>query len=439
MKSSSEEFSTLSQGDKINLISKETPQLLGMLKKDLTSLNAQELDTLHEVSILEITAQNMSQQSSQIAPDFSESIKEKLDELKLTEEEKVEVDNIYKQTILVSMQKAKENISHKLEKSKDTIHSFILSEKAVDIMDGILNFKKKIDKRFPGLSDKIIAAAVPVIITAITNYLPPVGLALKSSGLLDRAVEFLKTENLEKTIDKMRANLVEINKDKQLAEIQETAVKISKLAEELEVSPNSLSKLGLSLKGVVEITKEITNDGASKKLLQDVCKYAEKHLPNSEKQVDDNFEAIKEVTLKNLKSYGASTDTLKEVSTILDNAIVQAKDEMQNALKPDSKIFDKITSVQQSADIMDKVASKVTAIIVKNNPENAQLKEESSKIITKETNKIIRGDVTKVARHLTSNSTAKKFAQETLGAGLANEMVLKRSLPDKQVGRSMSR
>ena len=112
---------------------------------------------------------------------------------------------------------------------------------------------------------------------------------------------------------------------------------------------------------------------------------------------------------------------------------------MQNTLKPDSKIFDKITSVQQSADIMDKVASKVTAIIVKNNPENAQLKEESSKIITKETNKIIRGDVTKVARHLTSNSTAKKFAQETLGAGLANEMVLKRSLPDKQVGRSMSR
>ena len=439
MKSSSEEFSTLSQSAKINLISKETPQLLGMLKKDLTSLNAQELDTLHEVSILEITAQNMSQQSSQIAPDFSESIKGKLDELKLTEEEKVEVDNIYKQTILVSMQKAKENISYKLEKSKDIIHSFILSEKAVDIMDGILNFKKKIDKRFPGLSDKIIAAAVPVIITAITNYLPPVGLALKSSGLLDRAVDFLKTENLEKTIDKMRANLVEINKDKQLAEIQETAVKISKLAEELEVSPNSLSKLGLSLKGVVEITKEITNDGASKKLLQDVCKYAEKHLPNSEKQIDKNFEAIKDATLQKLKSSGVSTDTLKEVSTILDNAIVQAKDEMQNTLKPDSKIFDKITSVQQSADIMDKVASKVTAIIVKNNPENAQLKEESSKIITKETNKIIRGDVTKVVRHLTSNSTAKKFAQETLGAGLANEMVLKRSLPDKQVGRSMSR
>jgi hypothetical protein len=436
---SSEEFSALNQDTKINIISKEAPQLLGMLKKDLTSLNAQELNTLHEVSILETTAQSMSQQSSQIAPDFSESIKEKLDELKLTKAEKVEVDSIYKQTILVSMQRAAENVSQKLEKSKDTIHSFILSEKAVDIMDSILNFKKKIDKRFPGISDKIIAAAAPVIITAITNYLPPVGLALKSSGLLDRAVEFLKTENLEKTIDKMRANLVEINKDKQLAEMQETAVKISELAEQLEVSPNSLSKLGLSLKGVVETTQEVTNDDSSKKLLQDICKYAEKHLPNSEKQVEDNFEAIKNATIQNLKSSGASTDTLKEVSTILDNAIVQAKDEMQNALKPDSKIFDKITSVQQSADIMDKVANKVTAIIVKNHPENSQLKEETSKTITKETNKIIRGDVTKVARHLTSNNTAKKFAQETLGAGLANEMVLKRSLPDKQVERSMSR
>ena len=53
MKSSPEEFSTLDQSTKINLISKSAPQLLGTLKKDISSFNSEELDSLHEMSLLE--------------------------------------------------------------------------------------------------------------------------------------------------------------------------------------------------------------------------------------------------------------------------------------------------------------------------------------------------------------------------------------------------
>jgi hypothetical protein len=441
MKSSPEEFSTLDQSTKINLISKSAPQLLGTLKKDISSFNSEELDSLHEMSLLEAYSQkiakNLSQQLFKIIADFAGPVEANLDKLKLTDAEKEVVDNIYKQTILVAMQRAAESVSQKLEKAEGPVYSLLLSETVIDVMGSILDFKKKIDKAFPGLSDKIIAAAVPIIVSAISTYSPPLGLLLKSTALLEHTSKFLKTENLEKNIDKMRADLVEIKKDKQLANLQETGVKLAELAEQVEISPISLGKLNISLKSIIEVMQEVANNTQSKKLLQDVCEYAEKHLPNSEKQIDENFEAIKDATLKELKSFGASEDTLKEVSAILDNAIVQAKEEMQNALKPDNKIFDKITSVQQSADIMDKVVNKITAVVTKNHPENQQLSGQDSKTVTQATTKSIRGDVTKIAQHLNSENPAKNFAKETLGAGLANEMTLKRSLPDKQVSRSI--
>ncbi|MDP4708568.1 MAG: hypothetical protein NWS20_00980 [Rickettsiaceae bacterium] len=441
MKASPEEFSQLDQNTKINLISKASPQLLGILKKNISSFNSEELDNLHEISLLETASQamakNLSQQLFQIIADYAEPIEGELDKLKLTDAEKGVVDSIYKQTILVAIQRAADNVFQKLEKAEGPLSTQLISETVIDVMDSILSFKKKIDTAFPGLSDKIIATAVPVIVTAVSSYSPPVGLILKSTGVLDRAAEFLKTENLEKNIDKMRADLLEIKNDKQLAELQETGVKLAELAEQVETSPVSLGKLNVSLKGAIELMQEVANSAQSKKLLQDVCEYAEKHLPNSEKQIDKNFEAIKESTLKELRSFGASDDTLKEVSAILDNAIVQAKEEMQNALKPDNKIFDKITSVQQSADIIDKVANKITAVVAKNHPENQELNDISSKILKQETSKSIRGDTTKITQHLNNENPAKKFAKETLGAGLANEMTLKRLLPDKQVGRSV--
>ena len=150
MKSSAEEFSTLDQSAKINLISKAAPQLLGILKKNISSLNSEELDSLHEISLLETYSQkmakNLSQQLFQIIADFAGPVEANLEKLKLTDAEKGVVDNIYKQTILVAMQRAAENVSQKLEKAEGPVYSLLLSEAVVDVMSNILDFKKKIDK-----------------------------------------------------------------------------------------------------------------------------------------------------------------------------------------------------------------------------------------------------------------------------------------------------
>ena len=430
-------FSELDQSEKINLITKTAPQILSVLKQDISTLSPEALNSLHEVSLLEKTAQGMakklSQQLFKVVAGFAGPVKKKIDELNLTDEKKDVVNSIYKQTILVTIQRSADNVYQDLKKQEGKLYSALLSETVVNIMDSILDFKKKIDKTFPGLSDKIIAAAVPAITAAVSAYSLPLGLVLKSTGALDRAAGFLKTENLEKTIDKMRSDLVEIKNDKQLADAQEAGVKIAELAEQIDVSPVSLSKLSLDSKGVTKMMKEVTNNSEARELLQDVCKYAEKNLPNSETQVDANFEAVKEATLKELQQLGASPDTLKEVSAILDESIAQAKEEMQNALKPDTKIFDKITAVQQSADVMNKASNKIAAVVNANHPENQQLTGNALKVVKQKTDKIIRGDVSKVAKHLTSQRAAKQFAKETLGAGLANEMALKRALPSKGV------
>ena len=338
---------------------------------------------------------------------------------------------------MVAIQRAADNLYKSLQKGEGRLYNAVLSETVVDILDSVLDFKKKIDKHFPGLSDKIISAAAPAIVGLASTYSPPLGLALKSTGILTQAAKFMQTENLESTIKKMREDLAEIKNDQQLARMQETGTKISELAEQIETSPASLGKLGLTLESVTETIKEVATNPDSKTLLQEVCSYAYKHIPSDKKEIDKNLDAVKDAVLQKLKKQGISGETIKEVTKILDEVIDQAKEEMQNVLKPDNKIFDKITSIQQSADILMKAEKKITAIVAKNHPENQELAASTSRILTQEVTKDIRGNVAQIAKHLTSVTKAKQFAKELLGAGLANEVALKRSVQTRSAAREM--
>ena len=438
---SQSDFSKLTQKEKVNLITKTSPRVLGILGKDISLFSTEELNILYRVSKLESTAKDLikmlSENLPQIAINFTGPVEENIKKLKLTDKEKGIVDNIYKQTILVAIQRAADNLYKSLQTGEGRLYNAVLSETVVDILDSVLDFKKKIDKHFPGLSDKIISAAAPAIVGLASTYSPPLGLALKSTGILTQAAKFMQTENLESTIKKMREDLAEIKNDQQLARMQETGTKISELAEQIETSPASLGKLGLTLESVTEAIKEVATNPDSKTLLQEVCSYAYKHIPSDKKEIDKNLEAVKDAVLQKLKKQGISGETIKEVTKILDEVIDQAKEEMQNVLKPDNKIFDKITSIQQSADILMKAEKKITAIVAKNHPENQELAASTSRILTQEVTKHIRGNVAQIAKHLTSVTKAKQFAKELLGAGLANEVALKRSVQTRSAAREM--
>ena len=66
-----------------------------------------------------------------------------------------------------------------------------------------------------------------------------------------KAAEYIKTDNLEKTVEKMQTDLGKIRETKQLAEVQELGTKLSKLSEVLGVSSESLQKSGIRLTSTV--------------------------------------------------------------------------------------------------------------------------------------------------------------------------------------------
>jgi hypothetical protein len=54
-----------------------------------------------------------------------------------------------------------------------------------------------------------------------------------------------------------------------------------------------------------------------------------------------------------------------------------------------------------------------------------------------EVNNKVRGDVSKLAKEMTTDSPTKDFAKKTLGANLANEILIKRAVaPEKTLGRA---
>ena len=181
-----------------------------------------------------------------------------LKDLDLTDKDKDIVNSIFKQTVLVGVNVASKKLLEPLAESKGFLYNEILSEQTVEVLESALEFKKLIDKIYPGLSDKIISTAIMAVTTLASAYAPPVGLALKTTGILSKAAEYIKTDNLEKTVEKMQTDLGKIRETKQLAEAQELGTKLSKLSEVLGVSSESLQKSGINLENIEAVKEEVT-------------------------------------------------------------------------------------------------------------------------------------------------------------------------------------
>lgn len=419
----------------IDLTREIPPLLLSFLTKDPSALTSRELVHLRELGQLENNAQSMSQSLHQNLLGFktyaASSFEQTLDKTNLGPKEKDLVNNIFKKTVLLA---AEQSIDKLAKSSGNVLYSMLLSETTVNILDSILYCKKSFDKNFPGASE-VLWAMIPIVTAIISIYSPPIGLLLKSTNILEHTAKFLSTKNLESTIDKMRGDLLEIKNNKQLARAQETGEALEKLSEQAKISPTSLNKMNLSLESATYATQEVVTNIAAKRLLEAVSSYADKSLPSNPQQIERTFEKLKESMVQELQKSQTSLDSLEISETLLDSAILQAKKEMTRSLDPDDKIFDKISSIQKSADIMDKAAEQIATVIGQENPRAKNLKEVISTTMKQEVAKTIRGKIEEVAKHLTSESNAKDFAKKALGSSIANEMTIKSSLRSQSVER----
>ena len=444
-----EQFNQLTQNEKIKLIQQYAPHLLNSLKKSLSSLSSQELGNLFEFANFESVAKEIvasfTIDLTNFLTNFSYIIEPVITELKLSDKEKSLLDNILKKTLVFAINKASSNLYTDLKKGEGLLYSAILSEKTITILEGILDFKKAIDKNFPGLSDLIISKTSPAILGLVSIYSPPLGLVLKTTGVLSKVSDFLKTENLSKTVNNMYHSLDKIQQDKTLSQVHETGSKFTEIAKQISSSTLSedlvsirhrIEKFNLTLEAASETAQEISKNASSKKLLTIVADYAENHVPSSEREINEKLEIVKKSTLDKLEKNGVPKELIAEAALILDKNIELAKSEMIKCLNKESKIIDKVGYILISADILSKSENQLKEIGEKN-PSHSKAFKECTQNLKAEVNNRVRGDVSKIAKEMTADSPAKDFAKKTLGVNLANEILIKRAIaPEKNLGRS---
>ncbi len=441
MKNAKNEFDELEKNKKIALLKSQSAHLMEFLTKPPEELNDKELGDLRDLGELEKSSKEASHTmysnlSSMIKP-FSKTFDKNLKKLKLSKSELLLVDSIFKKTILFGLTKASDKLFDDLKENKGFLYNQMVSERTLDVLDSILDFKKEIDQKFPGLSDKILSIAAPIIVAAISYCLPPVGIALKATGILDKTASFLKTENLEKTIDKIRSDLTEVKQEGQIKDLEQKTEIIAEVAEKSDIPASNLGKLGMSKESLQATLKEIAKSPESKALLQDLCEYAKSHIPSNKMEVNKVMDSIQQTTLQELEKNGASQEMVADAKQMLEESFAKATVEIYSTLGQDSKPLDKVTSNQKSSDILIKAAEKMSKIMVQKYPKHSQAVKAASASLSKNAKEKVAGNVSKIATKLINNSKSNGFAKETLGAGLANEIMLKRSVASKAVGRGV--
>ena len=431
MTKAQKEVSKPGKEELIRLIIKNSANIIPLLKQDIKTLSLSQLSQLHEISGLEASAKEMLGSYASTLTKFSltglEMLNSGLKDLDLSDKDKDIVNSIFKQTVLVGVNVASKKLLEPLAESKGFLYNKILSEQTVEILESVLEFKKSIDKIYPGLSDKIISASIMAITALASAYAPPVGLALKTTGILSKAAEYIKTDNLEKTVEKMQTDLGKIRETKQLAEAQELGTKLSELSETLGVSAESLQKSGINLDNIEEVKEEVTKHQEAADFLVEVCKYTEKQVPNSAKEVEELFEKIKQEAVKDMQSKGASAELIADFEKTYKESSMHAEVEIESSLTKSAKAFDKVVALQKSAEIMEKSQKNILNTLSKKYPNERTAISSAVNVVDNNIKEKVRGDLKGIAIRMTKGSKAKNLVKKHLGAGISSEIIIKRS------------
>ncbi len=431
MTKAQKEVSKPGKEELIRLIIKNSANIIPLLKQDIKTLSLSQLSQLHEISGLEASAKEMLGSHASTLTKFSltglEMLNSGLKDLDLSDKDKDIVNSIFKQTVLVGVNVASKKLLEPLAESKGFLYNKILSEQTVEILESVLEFKKSIDKIYPGLSDKIISASIMAITALASAYAPPVGLALKTTGILSKAAEYIKTDNLEKTVEKMQTDLSKVRETKQLAEAQELGTKLSELSETLGVSAESLQKSGINLDNIEEVKEEVTKHQEAADFLVEVCKYTEKQVPNSAKEVEELFEKIKQEAVKDMQSKGASAELIADFEKTYKESSMHAEVEIESSLTKSAKAFDKVVALQKSAEIMEKSQKNILNTLSKKYPNERTAISSAVNVVDNNIKEKVRGDLKGIAIRMTKGSKAKNLVKKHLGAGMSSEIIIKRS------------
>jgi hypothetical protein len=433
----------LSRAKQIDFILKHAPRIFHTHKKSIADLNNREWNELLQLIEFEYINKNFLENSVNLDPgnflNYANRFNNEVKKLDLSNIDKNLLSNLFKSTILAAGMEAFSVVTKEAVNQENFLYSYIVTERVASILENVLTFKKRIDKHFPGLTDRILSIAAPAIITLVSVYSPPLGLVLQSTGIITGITNFLKTDNLEKNLEKIDQKHKEIKKDKELKEIHETASTVAEIAEILETPASELEKFNFSHQFAKSTLKEVTKNEDSKVFLKTIIDYAKTHIPTNENEVDKKFDGLHVSIQKELDKRDISPELIKPAMLSLEQDLNEAKNLVKESLKTDSTITSKAIKIFATSKKIKKnteIIAKLITTSSRSSTENANLE----KILSDKVDKEIGGKISKISGSMNAALKSNSFAKG-LGLGLAIKEHIKKLSQNqtslKKPGRSI--
>ncbi len=321
---------------------------------------------------------------------------------------KDELLGIFNRTLVERTATLADELSATAQKKESMLFNGLLVSYAVKILEGILEFEKKIESVFPGSSEKIIKAASNALTALVATHFPTIAMAMKASGIMEKAESFLKIDNLEKTVKNLKTKIATIEQDQKLANIYKNGMEIGQIAEITSIPTQSIAKLDLDASSLKSIKSNLTPESNAASFLQEASKAVE-IMPNNEKNLVDKLTAIKEAIHSSINNGGLSLDQSKKITQAIDNRFEEVKKNLQPILKSGASFFEKVEVQQKTASMIVKVTKDALDELNKD-PNKTRLNEAIIQNVAQIVKETLQGNIMEVMKQAAkSPSTAREL------------------------------
>jgi predicted house-cleaning noncanonical NTP pyrophosphatase (MazG superfamily) len=425
-------MSKKSDSNSLDTLLKTAPIIMEQLKIDPQHLVPNQFSTLFELS-------DLNQKATSIADEFAKNLESgiaywsksfltNINSSDLEEKDKIKATSIFDENLLKVATQITDTIYKDLQSGKGMLFNSMLSDNVLTAMKGLLSFKKEVDSNFSGLSDSILSAAKMAITGIVCAYSPSLGIILKTTKILDKATDFLKTENLENTVTNLKEGIDKIKKDKELSRLQEIGTEISNLAEQTNISPDRIQKIGLNIETLKMINSEIIKapSANTKEVIKKIGSHAAKTFPHSKEDIGENLNEIREVFSKNLRDK-LPPEMVTIIESKIDKKLIKANEIMEACLDSKATFFDKVAAQQDAARMILSSVDDIKKLVTQEPEKDKIISDLLSKIQKATTGKITGGGISGIQDSLKLlPPSVTKSLKEALGSNFANEVAIKR-------------
>lgn len=179
------------------------------------------------------------------------------------------------------------------------LFNIYFAEKILKVLEGILEFEKKVSEIVPSESEKIMKIFENCIINLVVIQFPVIGILIKTTNMIDKIHDFFDMKNLNQTIIdwhkriiKIKETTIEFKNNINLTQAFEIAEQTEILANYIEVPVTDILNLGLKSESMAKVYDLVQNNIKEKDFLVIIANSL-KQIPNNKQKIQQKLNEIK--------------------------------------------------------------------------------------------------------------------------------------------------